>query len=118
MLLAVLAVALFGRNFARRVVALVLRCSAVLGSFDTKVIDGYGVDGVGRLARAISSLSVWCETWMVDGPVKFGAGVIWALSFPVRMIQNGLVLSYMRLIVIGLIGVLGYFIYQTHHAIR
>jgi hypothetical protein len=50
--------------------------------------------------------------------VKFAAGVIGALSFPVRMIQNGSVQSYMLSIVFGLIAILGYALYLAHHAIR
>jgi hypothetical protein len=50
--------------------------------------------------------------------VKFAAGVIGALSFPVRMIQNGSVQSYMLSIVFGLIAILGYAQYLAHHAIR
>jgi len=36
----------------------------------------------------------------------------------VRLIQDGLVQSYMLLIVVGLIGFLGYYLYLGHHAIR
>jgi hypothetical protein len=36
----------------------------------------------------------------------------------VRMIQNGLVQSYMLFVVVGLIGVLGYCLYLGYHAVR
>ncbi len=75
-----------------------------LGAFDRTVIDGAGVNGAGWLTRFISKVSMWWDTWIVDGSVRFGARLIWLLSYPVRMVQDGLVQSYMLLIVIGLIG--------------
>ena len=44
--------------------------------------------------------------------------IVWVLSFPVRLIQDGLVQSYMLFIVIGLIGFLGYYFYLAHHAMH
>jgi NADH-quinone oxidoreductase subunit L len=89
-----------------------------LGTFDANVIDGLGVDGAGWLTRAISRVSMWWDTWIVDGSVKVGARLVWVLSFPVRMIQAGLVQSYMLFIVVGLIGFLGYYLYLAHHAMH
>jgi hypothetical protein len=54
----------------------------------------------------------------VDGSVKLGARIVWLFSFPVRLIQDGLVQSYMLFIVIGLIGFLGYYFYLAHHAVH
>jgi NADH-quinone oxidoreductase subunit L len=89
-----------------------------LGAFDRRVIDGVGVNGAGWLARAISKLSMWWDTWIVDGSVRLGARIVWIFSYPVRLIQDGLVQSYMLLIVIGLIGFFGYYLYMAHHAIH
>ena len=89
-----------------------------LGWFDTNVINGVGVDGAGWLTRFISRVSMWWDTWIVDGSVKLGARIVWVLSFPVRLIQDGLVQSYMLFIVIGLIGFLGYYFYLAHHAVH
>ncbi len=89
-----------------------------LGSFDLQVIDGLGVDGAGWLTRFTSRLSIWWDTWIVDGSVLLGARIVWLVSYPVRMMQTGLVQSYMLLIVIGLIGFLGYYLYVLGHAIR
>jgi len=72
-----------------------------LGAFDRTVIDGAGVNGAGWLTRFISKVSMWWDTWIVDGSVRLGARLIWLLSYPVRMVQDGLVQSYMLLIVIG-----------------
>jgi NADH-quinone oxidoreductase subunit L len=89
-----------------------------LGSFDTNVIDGLGVNGAGWMTRFISRLSMWWDTWIVDGSVKLGARIVWALSFPVRLFQAGLVQSYMLFIVIGLIGFMGYYFYLAHHSMH
>jgi NADH-quinone oxidoreductase subunit L len=89
-----------------------------LGAFDRQVIDGLGVNGAGWLTRAISKLSIWWDTWIVDGSVRLGARIVWIFSYPVRLIQDGLVQSYMLLIVIGLIGFFGYYFYMARHAIH
>jgi len=89
-----------------------------LGAFDRNVIDGLGVNGAGWLTRAISKLSIWWDTWIVDGSVRLGARIVWIFSYPIRLIQDGLVQSYMLLIVVGLIGFFGYYFYVAHHAIH
>jgi hypothetical protein len=108
----------FGKDLARRTFEKLRRCSAALDDFDKKAIDGLGISGVGVLARAISRISIWCEAWLVESPVKWGAGAIRAFSVPVRMIQSGLLPSYVLFMVIGLIGLLGYYLYVAHHVIR
>ena len=92
--------------------------SAALGRFDGEVIDGAGVDGAGWLARASSRISMWWDDWVVDGVLRLAAGIVRFLSIPARLIQNGLVQSYILLFVIGLIGFLGYYAYLIHHAAR
>jgi NADH-quinone oxidoreductase subunit L len=89
-----------------------------LGAFDSTIIDGLGVNGAGWATRAISRISMWWDTWIVDGSVRLGARIVWLISYPVRMIQDGLVQSYMLLIVLGLIGFLAYYIHLAHHAVR
>ena len=89
-----------------------------LGAFDRNVIDGWGVDGAGWLTRFVSKLSMWWDTWIVDGSVRLGALMVWIFSLLVRLVQDGLVQSYMLLIVIGLIGFFGYYFYVAQHAIR
>jgi NADH-quinone oxidoreductase subunit L len=89
-----------------------------LGSFDRRVIDGAGVNGASWLARFISRLSIWWDTWIVDGSVRLGARMVWLLSLPTRMIQDGLMQSYMLLIVVGLIGLLTYCFHIVHHAMH
>ena len=85
-----------------------------LGSFDNAIVNGLGVDGAGWMTRFVSRLSMWWDTWIVDGSIRFASRVVWVLSFPVRMIQTGLLQTYMLLTVIGLIGFLGYYWYLFH----
>jgi NADH-quinone oxidoreductase subunit L len=89
-----------------------------LGAFDRTVIDGAGVNGAAWLTRFVSNLSIWWDTWIVDGSVRLGSRIVWLFSYPVRMVQDGLVQSYMLLIVLGLIGVLAYSIHLMHHGVR
>jgi NADH-quinone oxidoreductase subunit L len=89
-----------------------------LGAFDRIVIDGAGVNGAGWLTRAASRVSIWWDTWIVDGSVRLGARIVWLFSYPVRMIQDGLMQSYMLLVVLGLIGVLAYYLHLVRHAIH
>jgi NADH-quinone oxidoreductase subunit L len=89
--------------------------ATTLGVFDAKVIDGLGVDGAGWLTRLISTISMWWDTWIVDGSVRLGSRIVWVFSYPVRMVQTGLLQSYMLLIVVGLIGFLGYYWYLFRH---
>ncbi len=85
-----------------------------LGMFDAKMIDGLGVDGAGWLTRAASLISIWWDTWIVDGSVKLGAFIVQLTSMPIRLIQDGEMQAYMLVIVIGLIGFLGYTVYLLH----
>jgi NADH-quinone oxidoreductase subunit L len=89
-----------------------------LGAFDRNVIDGAGVNGAGWLTRVVARISMWWDTWIVDGSVRLGARIVWLFSYPVRMIQDGLVQSYMLLVVIGLIGFLAYYLHIVRHAIH
>jgi NADH-quinone oxidoreductase subunit L len=89
-----------------------------LGAFDRTVVDGLGVNGAGWLTRAISRLSMWWDTWIVDGSVRLGSRIIWILSFPVRMIQDGSMQHYMLLIVIGLLGFMAYYFHVAHAALH
>jgi len=89
-----------------------------LALFDAKVIDGLGVDGTGWLTRFTSRLSIWWDTWIVDGLVNLAARMVWLFSYPVRMVQTGLVSSYALLIVFGVLVVLGYYGYLLRTMLR
>jgi len=81
-----------------------------LAAFDRGVIDGVGVDGSGWLTRFSSRLSIWWDTWIVDGLVNLAGRVVWIFSFPVRLVQNGLVQTYALVFVMGILLFLGYYL--------
>jgi NADH-quinone oxidoreductase subunit L len=89
-----------------------------LGAFDRNVIDGAGVNGAGWLTRFISKVSIWWDTWVVDGSVRLGSFIIYGLGFVSKFFQTGYVQNYMLLIVVGLIGFLAYYFYLAHHLIH
>jgi hypothetical protein len=116
-IVATAAMFLLAPRLIRQAANILCRCSVALGSFDANIVDRFGVDGVARLTRLISRGLVVCDAWLVDGVMNASARIVWGLSFPARMIQTGSLRSYMLLIVIGLIGFLGYYIYVTQHTI-
>ncbi|MFQ5817050.1 MAG: NADH-quinone oxidoreductase subunit L [Terriglobia bacterium] len=71
--------------------------------FDLKVIDGYGVDGTGWFTRFISRLSIWWDTWIVDGAVRVLGWLVWFASWPVRVVQTGFVQAYLLLMATGVV---------------
>jgi len=84
--------------------------ASTLGAFDRTVIDGLGVDGSAWFTRFLSRVSIWWDTWIVDGLVNLSARIIWIFSFPVRLVQNGLVQSYALVIVVGVLLMFGYYL--------
>jgi NADH-quinone oxidoreductase subunit L len=81
-----------------------------LGRFDLKVIDGVGVDGSAWLTRFTSRLSIWWDTWIVDGMVNLLATVVWLLNWPARAVQTGLVQRYALWMAAGVVLFLIYYI--------
>ena len=81
----------------------------VLGAFDRNVVDG-GVNGAGWLTRFSSKLSIWWDTWIIDGAVRFGSFCVKLLSYPVCLLQSGRVQSYALFVVIGFLAFLGYYV--------
>jgi len=78
--------------------------------FDANVIDG-GVNGAGWLTRAIATISKWWDTWIIDGLLVNGPAILTRLaSYPVRLVQWGLVQWY-ALVMVG--GVVGFVIYYV-----
>ena len=81
----------------------------VLGAFDRDVVDG-GVNGAGWLTRFSSKVSIWWDTWIVDGAVRFSAFFVKMLSYPVCILQTGRVQAYAFFVVAGALAFLGYYI--------
>ena len=81
----------------------------VCGAFDRNVVDG-GVNGAGWLTRFTSRVSMWWDTWIVDGAVRFGSFCVKMLSFPVCILETGRVQAYAFFVVVGVLAFLGYYI--------
>src|SRR5579864_1801628 len=81
----------------------------VCGAFDRNVIDG-GVNGAGWLTRLSSTISIWWDTWIVDGAVRLGSLLVKLSSYPVRIVQTGRVQAYALFVVVGALAFFGYFI--------
>jgi NADH-quinone oxidoreductase subunit L len=77
--------------------------------FDQKVIDG-GVNGAGWLTRFSSRLSIWWDTWIVDGAVRLGSFSVKLLSYPVCLLQTGRVQAYALFVVVGVLAFFGYYV--------
>jgi NADH-quinone oxidoreductase subunit L len=81
----------------------------VLSRFDSRIVDG-GVNGAGWLTRFTSTLSVWWDTWIVDGAVRLLAFSVKMASYPMRIVQSGYLQSYALFIVAGVALALGYYL--------
>jgi NADH-quinone oxidoreductase subunit L len=84
----------------------------VLAAFDLGVVDG-GVNGVGWSTRVFGELSRLWDTWVIDGLVNVGAFLVKVMSYPVRVIQTGLVQNYAWMITLG---VLIFMVYYLMHS--
>ena len=82
-----------------------------LTEFDSRVVDG-GVNGAGWLTRFTSSISIWWDTWIVDGLVRLTAFLVKFSSYPFRMLQTGLVQNYAFIIVLGVLALLTYYVFR------
>jgi NADH-quinone oxidoreductase subunit L len=83
----------------------------LLGAFDRNVVDG-GVNGAGWLTRFSSKVSIWWDTWIVDGLVRFTSFFVKMLSYPVCILQTGRVQAYALFVVVGVLAFFGY--YMAH----
>jgi NADH-quinone oxidoreductase subunit L len=79
------------------------------GAFDQKVVDG-GVNGAGWLTRFSSRVSIWWDTWIIDGAVRFGSFSVKLLSYPVCILQTGRVQAYALFVVVGALAFFGYYL--------
>jgi len=80
----------------------------LFGAFDRNVVDG-AVNGAGWITRLSATLSMWWDTWIIDGAVRLSSFVVKVASYPVRILQTGQVQSYALFIVVGAIVFFGYY---------
>jgi len=83
-----------------------------LAAFDQIVVDG-GVNGVGWTTRLTADASRLWDKWVIDGLVNVAAFIVKVLSYPVRVVQTGLVQNYAWLIVVGVLVFLGYYLLHS-----
>jgi NADH-quinone oxidoreductase subunit L len=71
--------------------------------FDSHVIDGV-VNGGGWITRFAGTLSSWFDKWIIDGVlINVPANVSRVMSYPMRLLEWGLVQWYALVMVIGLV---------------
>ncbi len=80
-----------------------------LAGFDLGVIDG-GVNCAGWLTRTTAEISRLWDLYVIDGAVNFLGFTTKILSYPVRVIQTGVVQSYAWLIVLGVLVFMAYYL--------
>src|ERR1017187_9197194 len=81
-----------------------------LWTFDANAIDG-AVNGAGWSTRMSGTLSNWWDKWIIDGLFVNGVAVLTRLaSYPVRLIQWGLVQWYALVMVAGLVCFIFYYV--------
>ncbi len=80
--------------------------------FDSRVIDGV-VNGAGWSTRAWGTVSTWFDKWIIDGLLVNGLATLSRmLSYPMRMLQWGLVQWYALVMVFGLVGFVAYYAWR------
>jgi NADH-quinone oxidoreductase subunit L len=80
----------------------------LLGAFDRTIVDG-GVNGAGWITRLSSNVSMWWDTWIVDGFVRLSSFAVKLAGYPVRLAQTGYVQSYALVFVAGLLAIIGFY---------
>ncbi len=85
------------------------RGGALLAKFDVAIIDR-GVNGAGRLGRLSSALSIWLDTWVIDGLVRLSAFTVKLAGYPARLLQTGFVQLYALVFVAGVLALFGYYV--------
>jgi len=80
--------------------------------FDSHVIDGT-VNGAGWMTRLAGTLSSWWDKWIIDGLcVRGPAYLMLLLSYPIKLLQWGLVQWYALVMVFGLVGFVAYYAWR------
>jgi NADH-quinone oxidoreductase subunit L len=81
----------------------------VCGVFDRDVVDG-GVNGAGWLTRFSAKVSMWWDTWIIDGFVRFSSFSVKMLSYPVCILETGRVQFYALVVVVGVLAFFSYYV--------
>ena len=88
----------------------VLGLGEVSSKFDSTVIDGT-VNGAGWITRLSGRISAWWDKWIIDGVGVNGPAILARLaSYPMRLLEWGLVQWYALVMVAGLVGFVFYYV--------
>jgi len=80
--------------------------------FDSNVIDGT-VNGAGWTTRILGTVSSWWDKWIIDGLFVNGPAILARIfSYPLRMLQWGLVQWYALVMTVGLVGFVAYYMWH------
>ena len=80
--------------------------------FDADVIDG-AVNGTGWTTRVSGRVSSWFDKWIIDGVFVNGVAILTRMaSYPVRLVQWGMVQFYALVMVAGLLGFVAYYVWR------
>jgi len=83
---------------------------SALWKFDSEVIDG-GVNGTAWATRTLGAVSSLWDKYVIDGLCVNGPAVVTrALSYPVRMVQWGVMQWYALVMVAGIAGFIWYYV--------
>jgi NADH-quinone oxidoreductase subunit L len=81
-----------------------------LWKFDAEVIDGT-VNGAGWITRMSGTVSSLWDKWIIDGLFVNGVAIVTRMSsYPVRLLQWGMVQWYALVMVAGLVGFVCYYV--------
>ncbi len=81
-----------------------------LWKFDAEVIDGT-VNGAGWITRMSGTVSNLWDKWIIDGLFVNGVAIVTRISsYPVRLLQWGMVQWYALVMVAGLVGFVLYYV--------
>jgi NADH-quinone oxidoreductase subunit L len=83
-----------------------------LWRFDAKIVDGLVNGSAGGTVKGALG-SGWWDRWIVDGTVRFIAGFIKTISWPIRLIQTGYAQNYALVMILGVLIFVGYVLWGT-----
>ncbi|HEX8894716.1 MAG TPA: NADH-quinone oxidoreductase subunit L [Terriglobales bacterium] len=88
----------------------VLGLGEASSKFDSTVIDGT-VNGAGWITRLSGTISAWWDKWIIDGVGVNGLAILARMaSYPMRLLEWGLVQWYALVMVAGLVGFFFYYV--------
>jgi len=83
-----------------------------LWKFDANIVDGT-VNGAGWMTKLTGTISSWFDKWVIDGIGVNGPALLTRmLSYPVRLVQWGLVQFYALVMVAGVAGFVIYYVWK------